>query len=74
MKKVLLFIAKMFNVDITETRIVEKPVIKYIEKEVIKYKLPVNEVLTGNIYIDGSVIISGELIVRDGDVIVFNKN
>lgn len=73
MKKVLLFIAKMFNVDITETRIVEKPVIKYIEKEVIKYKLPVNEVLTGNVYVDGNLTIRGSLVVR-GEISVFTKS
>jgi len=68
MKKLILYLAKKFNVNI------EKEIVKEVikEKEVIRYIMP-NEIVDGNVYVEGNLTIRGSLVVR-GEISVFTKS
>lgn len=57
MKKLILFLIKVFKVDIPT----EKIVTKMVEKEVY---LPQNGVIEGDITIKGNVLVKGDLMVE----------
>lgn len=69
MRRFIQYLAKKFNVSLEKTR----TVIEYRDREVVKYIAP-NEVIEGNVYVIGDLVINGSLVVRQGDVIVYNKN
>lgn len=63
MKKLILFLIKVFRVDIPTEKIVEK----VVEKEVY---LPQNGVIDGDITIKGNVLVTGNLVVKGGLTII----
>lgn len=62
MKKLIIWLARVFKVDITT----EKVVIKEVIKEVL-VSLNENEVINGDITIKGNLIVKGSLVV-EGEV------
>lgn len=66
MKKLILFLIKVFKVDIST----EKIVTKVVEKEVY---LPQNGVIDGDITVKGNVLIKGNLIV-EGSLTFYKKD
>ncbi len=60
MKKIIRWLAKVFNANI------DKVEIKYIEKEVIKY-IQRDDILQGNITVKGNLIVEGYIYVT-GDI------
>lgn len=65
MKKFVLWLIKIFKLDITT--IIEKEVIKY------KYKYLTNGVIEGDIIVEGNLVIEGSLTVT-GEVTVYKNN
>lgn len=63
MKKFVLWLIKIFKLDITTI----------IEKEVIKYKYLTNGVIEGDIIVEGNLVIEGSLTVT-GEVTVYKNN
>lgn len=62
MKRLIIWLAKVFKVDITT----EKVVIKEVEKEIL-VSLNENEVINGDVTIKGNLIVNGSLDV-EGEV------
>ena len=62
MRKLIIWLAKVFKVDITT----EKVVIKEVTKEIL-VSLNENETINGNVTIKGNLIVKGSLVV-DGEV------
>ena len=62
MRKLIIWLAKVFNVDITT----EKVVIKEVEKEIL-VSLNENEIINGDVTIKGNLIVNGSLYV-EGEV------
>ena len=65
MKKLILWLIKIFKVDIPTKKIVEK----IVEKEIY---LPTNETIEGDITIKGDVIVKGNMTV-EGSLTIKNK-
>ena len=65
MKKLILWLIKVFKVDISTEKIVEK----IIEKEIY---LPTNGTIKGDIIIKGDVIVKGNMTV-EGSLTIKNK-
>lgn len=65
MKKLILWLIKVFKVDIPTEKIVEK----IVEKEIY---IPTNGTIEGDITIKGDVIIKGNMTV-DGSLTIKNK-
>lgn len=65
MKKLILWLIKVFKVDIPTEKIVEK----IVEKEVY---LPTNGIIKGDITIKGDVIVKGNMTV-EGSLTIKNK-
>lgn len=65
MKKFVLWLIKIFKLDITTT--IEKEVIKY------KYKYLTNGVIEGDVIVEGNLVIEGSLTVT-GEVTVYKNN
>lgn len=62
MKKIIRWLAKIFNAEITETKIVEKEVIKYIQKDdVIEGSITVK----GNLDVEGYIYVTGDISCRE---------
>lgn len=66
MKKLILFLIKVFKVDIPTEKVVEK----MVEKEVY---LPQNGVIEGDITIKGDVIVKGNMTV-EGSLTCYSNN
>ena len=62
MRKLIIWLAKVFKVDITT----EKVVIKEVVKEIL-VSLNENEVINGDVTIKGNLIVNGSLVV-EGEV------
>lgn len=63
MKKFVLWLIRVFKLDIPAEKIVEKKVEKIVERQV----LPADGVITGDLYITGQVIlINGSLVMGEG--------
>lgn len=65
MKKLIIWLAKVFKVDITT----EKVVIKEVVKEIL-VSLNENEVINGDVIIKGNLIVNGSLVV-EGEVTAY---
>lgn len=65
MKKFVLWLIKIFKLDITTT--IEKEVIKY------KYKYLTDGIIEGNVIVEGNLVIEGSLTVT-GEVTVYKNN
>lgn len=62
MKKIIRWLAKIFNAEITVTKIVEKEVIKYIQKDdVIEGSITVK----GNLDVEGYIYVTGDISCRE---------
>lgn len=68
MKKLIVWLAKVFNANIE----VEKIVVKEVIKEVVEYRYLSQGTIEGDVYVDGNLIINGELNVKGG-VTIFRK-
>lgn len=64
MKKLIIWLAKAFNVNIIQEKIVEK--------EVVKYRYLTNGNIKGDVYVEGNLLIDGTLQV-DGGVTIYCK-
>lgn len=67
MKKLIIWLAKVFNANIE----VEKIVTKEIVKEVVEYRYLTQGEIEGDVFVDGNLIINGALEVKGG--VTFNK-
>lgn len=56
MKKLILWLAKRFNVSVERT----------IVKEVVEYRYLTNGTIEGDVFIEGNLTVSGKLIVSGG--------
>lgn len=65
MKKFLLWLIKIFKVNIVTEKIVEKEIEKYVY-------LPANGVIEGDIVIKGNVLLSGNMKI-EGNLTINNK-
>lgn len=63
MRKFVLWLIKIFKLDITTT----------IEKEVIKYKYLTDGTINGDVIVEGNLVIEGSLTVT-GEVTVYKNN
>ena len=64
MKKIILWLAEAFGVDVT------RPV--YVEKEVVKY-ISADDVIEGDVTVYGDLVVKGELKV-EGNITSFKKS
>ena len=59
MKKLIIWLAKVFDVNIVK----EKIVIKEVVKEVIEYRYLTNGKIEGDVVVDGNLLVNGNLSV-----------
>lgn len=62
MKKLIKWLAKVFDVNIVTEKIVTKEVVK----EVIEYRYLTNGVIEGDVVVDGNLLVNGNLSVSGG--------
>ena len=62
MKKLIIWLAKVFNANIE----VEKIVTKEIVKEVVGYRYLTQGEIVGDVYVQGDLLIEGKLVVNGG--------
>lgn len=62
MKKLIKWLAKVFKVNITETKIVEKEIIKYIQKDDV---IEGNITVKGNLNVDGYISVTGNVTCKE---------
>ena len=65
MKKLIIWLAKVFDVNIVK----EKIVIKEVVKEVIEYRYLTNGKIEGDVVVDGNLLVNGNLSGRGGGTI-----
>ena len=64
MKKLIIWLAKVFDVNIIEEKIVVK--------EVVEYRYITNGVIEGDVFVEGNLTINGDLDVKGG-VTIYKK-
>ena len=62
MKKLIIWLAKVFDVNIVKEKIVEK--------EVVEYRYLTNGVIEGDVFVEGNLVINGALDVKGGVTIL----
>ena len=62
MKKLIIWLARKFDVNIVK----EKIVIKEVVKEVIEYRFLTPGVIEGDVVVDGNLLVNGNLSVSGG--------
>lgn len=62
MKKLIKWLAKVFDVNIVTERIVTKEVVK----EVVEYRYLTPGVIEGDVIVEGNLLVNGNLSVTDG--------
>lgn len=62
MKKMIIWLARVFNVNIIEERIVVKEVVK----EVVEYRYLTQGTIEGDVRVEGDLLINGKLVVNGG--------
>lgn len=66
MKKLIIWLTKVFDVNIVKEKIVTKEVIR----EVIEYRYLTNGVIEGDVFVEGNLVINGALDVKGGVTIL----
>lgn len=64
MKKLIIWLAKVFDVNIIEEKIVVK--------EVVEYRYLTNGVIEGDVFVEGNLTINGDLDVKGG-ITIYKK-
>ena len=64
MKKLIIWLAKVFDVNIVKEKIVVK--------EVVEYRYLTNGVIEGDVFVEGNLVINGALDVKGG-VTIYKK-
>ena len=64
MKRLIIWLAKVFDVNIIEEKIVVK--------EVVEYRYITNGVIEGDVFVEGNLTINGDLDVKGG-VTIYKK-
>ena len=62
MKKLIIWLAKVFNVNIVKEKIVVN--------EVVEYRYLTNGVIEGDVFVEGNLVINGTLDVKGGVTIL----
>jgi hypothetical protein len=62
MKKLIKWLAKVFDVNIVQEKIVTKEVVK----EAIEYRFLTQGKIEGDVFVDGNLLVNGNLSVRGG--------
>ena len=68
MKKLIIWLAKVFDVNI----VTEKIVVNEVVKEVIEYRYLTNGKIEGDVFVEGNLTINGDLDVKGG-VTIYKK-
>ena len=62
MKKLIIWLAKVFNANIVKEKIVTKEIVK----EVVEYRYLTQGTIEGDVYVQGDLLIEGKLVVNGG--------
>lgn len=62
MKKIVRWLAKVFNANIVKEKIVTKEIVK----EVVEYRYLTQGTIEGDVFVQGDLLIEGKLVVNGG--------